>query len=461
MGRETKVVTVERHKGSVSSKDDITNLFQSLKIDESWTFDNTPRKDTSYVTHSYYRYPAKFIPQLANRLIREYAPHENDLVCDPFMGCGTTLVEAMLLKRPSIGVDINPSAYIATKAKTTPIKPEYLQSKVDILYKKAKSVLKDKEAVLHCPVKPKIPPFKRIDYWFTEKTKTDLGLLLALIDDEFNEDVRSFLRCGFAHVLKNCSKWLMLSVKPTIDKKKEIPDVFDTFFAHTKRMVNKNEQFWNLLQPEVRENYKSFVRVELQDCRNLPLDDGEVKAIVTSSPYVTSYEYADLHQLTALWFEYAGTVDKLRKGFIGSAQPKDLKEELKSEIAKSIVQEFEDKGINGGVAKEVKTYFAEMQQAFREFNRVLSPDGGTACFVIGNTNLKGVDILNAEVFLETCLNLNYKLVKVVKRRIPRGGKILPSTRDPTTGRFTASDNNNLVEAYTVEYIVIVEKEGEC
>ena len=31
------------------------------------------------------------------------------------------------------------------------------------------------------------------------------------------------------------------------------------------------------------------------------LNDKEVDLIVTSPPYVTSYEYADLHQLSSLW----------------------------------------------------------------------------------------------------------------------------------------------------------------
>lgn len=44
-------------------------LLQHIPIDKSWSFTNCTIKDTSYITHSYYTYPAKFIPQLAQRLI--------------------------------------------------------------------------------------------------------------------------------------------------------------------------------------------------------------------------------------------------------------------------------------------------------------------------------------------------------------------------------------------------------
>ncbi|MEM1964369.1 MAG: DNA methyltransferase, partial [Candidatus Caldarchaeum sp.] len=97
----------------------------ALLPDPSWAFAELTQKQTGYVTHSYHRYPAKFIPQLAARLISEYSAH-GDLVVDPFMGSGTTLVEAKLLGRPSLGTDINPVAHLIARAKTTAIEPERL-----------------------------------------------------------------------------------------------------------------------------------------------------------------------------------------------------------------------------------------------------------------------------------------------------------------------------------------------
>ena len=92
--------------------------FDNIKIDKYWAFADKKRTDTSYITHGYHRYPAKFIPHLAAALIERYTKKGN-LVIDPFCGCGTTLVEAKVMGRKSLGVDINPVAYLITKAKTT------------------------------------------------------------------------------------------------------------------------------------------------------------------------------------------------------------------------------------------------------------------------------------------------------------------------------------------------------
>ena len=73
-------------------------LFNAKTVDYSWSFSDKSQKDTAYITHSYYTYPAKFIPQLASRLITMYS-EPLDLVIDPFMGSGTTMVESLVVLR--------------------------------------------------------------------------------------------------------------------------------------------------------------------------------------------------------------------------------------------------------------------------------------------------------------------------------------------------------------------------
>jgi len=215
-----------------SAQTDIIGYFSQLKIDESWIFEELSRKDRSYITHDYHRYPAKFIPQLASRLIREYS-EKDDLICDPFMGSGTALVEALVNHRRAIGVDINPAAYIISKAKTTPIEPNLLEKLVNNFFRELDNV---KKRSTHQPLiehyEPTIPQCDRIDYWFTEKSKKELGLILTMINDVEREDFKTFLKCGFSHILKNCSRWLMTSTKPTIDKDKSIPEPISTFKRH-------------------------------------------------------------------------------------------------------------------------------------------------------------------------------------------------------------------------------------
>lgn len=62
---------------------------------------------TGYLTHGIYAYPAKFIPQVVRYCISTYT-HENDCIIDPFAGSGTVGLEAYLLRRNALLLDINP-----------------------------------------------------------------------------------------------------------------------------------------------------------------------------------------------------------------------------------------------------------------------------------------------------------------------------------------------------------------
>lgn len=64
------------------------------KVDDRWSFKEANTKE---YTHCYHTYPAMMIPQIARTLIDEYRPEGRlELILDPYMGSGTTLVEASL-----------------------------------------------------------------------------------------------------------------------------------------------------------------------------------------------------------------------------------------------------------------------------------------------------------------------------------------------------------------------------
>lgn len=82
---------------------------------------------TEGYTHPLYSYPARFSPEFPREIIRAFSePH--DVVIDPFMGSGTTLVESMVAGRRSVGVDINPLAHLVAEVKTTILTDQELQS---------------------------------------------------------------------------------------------------------------------------------------------------------------------------------------------------------------------------------------------------------------------------------------------------------------------------------------------
>ena len=72
-------------------------------------------------THRFYRYPARFSPLFVQAAIEQFT-EPGDVVFDPFVGGGTTLVEAMRLGRAGVGSDINELAVFISQVKTTLLK---------------------------------------------------------------------------------------------------------------------------------------------------------------------------------------------------------------------------------------------------------------------------------------------------------------------------------------------------
>ena len=279
---------------------DILQLFRDIQIDKSWSFNGFKPKDTGKWTHCYHRYPAKFIPQLVERLIEEYITTKDAHINDPFMGSGTTIVTAISRGFKASGTDINRIAYLMTKVKSTPIDPVYLKKKIEqILLRLSELFSKD--------ITPLIPErhIERINYWFDEKNKIELGEILRVIYEGDDKIIRDFLLIAFSHILKNCSIWLQGSTKPTRDFKKKPAEPLEAFRKHLKKMQKGNEEFYRVVPQKVRENLKKYLNIRAQDAKKQPVEDNSVDLIVSSSPYVTSYEYADLHQLSTIWLDFA------------------------------------------------------------------------------------------------------------------------------------------------------------
>lgn len=431
----------------------IKSDFSSLTPDDSWSFREAGRSKTNYISHGYHRYPAKFIPQIVKRLILDYT-HDGDLVFDPFGGCGTTLVEAKTLGRQSIGFDINLVAKLITETKITSLNPTSLENYLNKFTDDYnRPINKDNVYLQHS---------ERTNYWFDFKIQNELDKLYLTINEIKSFKVRRFYLCAFSHILKNCSRWLMKSTKPQVDPHKIPPDVFDTFISHIKHMMSKNKDFYQLL--EESGDLKTIAKMKLRDStKRFPLKDNSVDLIITSPPYVTSYEYADLHQLILLWlgddphrysrwYTYAQQYQSFREKFVGTKLGGPNKgSKFLGIFAHHIINQLPNTKQYG---KSVSKYFSDMQKSFREMYRVLKP-GKKACIIIGNTTLVGVEIRNAEVAVEQMQELGFIIKHVIKREL--SNKMITPWRDKTNGRFTSISSSQKTRAYEYEYILIAEK----
>ncbi|MFH1825133.1 MAG: DNA methyltransferase [Candidatus Firestonebacteria bacterium] len=61
------------------------------------------------------KHPAMFPVQLCEKLIKIYTKNDGDIILDPFMGIGSTLVAAKNLNKKGIGIDLNPEFFKITK----------------------------------------------------------------------------------------------------------------------------------------------------------------------------------------------------------------------------------------------------------------------------------------------------------------------------------------------------------
>lgn len=425
-------------------------IFDKKVVDSEWSFVEYKPSDTSKWTHGYHRYPAKFIPQLVEKLFDEYI-HNRAHINDPFCGCGTTVVTAISRGFKASGTDINRIACLITKVKSTPIEPNYLDRKIGEFLARINVTQMD---LFHIDIEPLIPErhIERINYWFTQESKVELGRILRVIYEEEDDKVRDFLLVAFSHILKSCSIWLQGSTKPTRDLKKEPAKPYEALRRHLKRMQRGNRIFYDIVPGKTREKIKQYLDVKCADARHQQTEDDSVDLIVSSSPYVTSYEYADLHQLSTIWLDLAEDLTEYKKNFIGTSYKTYEDRRVRSRIALSIVDKMLEESEK--VAKEIGAFFIDMEEVFDESFRIIK-QGGRCCYVIGNTRLKGVDILNAEVFAESLQYSGFKLDRIIKREIP--SKILPQKRDEKTGRFASNDSADS-EVYPFEYIVIGLKE---
>lgn len=409
--------------------------FDAVDIDPFWNVGN----EREHKNHRIHAYPAKF-PAFITQKALEYARKEGievQQIVDIFCGCGTVAFEA---KRNGIdfwGCDINPVAVLIAKAKSHSYKmgkiEEYFE-KIITFFDLNKNTFAMSENVN-----------ERIQYWFLESTIKDLSLLKHAILKMVPETskYRLFYLCAFSNILKPTSKWLTKSIKPQLDPQKVPADVRDAFVKQ-----------YNFMKDAIKDlNLEQNSKVVIQNSNALKTKkENFTDLIITSPPYVTSYEYADLHQLSSLWLDFAVDYRTLRKDSVGSNYNSSNMVELKDNlfpVGKEIVDKLEN--VDKSKANAVAKYFYDMQQAADVCYKLLH-DMGAVLMVIGNTEYKKVKIDNAKHLVESLYKAGFKSVYVTKRRITN--KILTPYRDKA-GKFSSDENNRKV--YSEEFIVVGRK----
>src|SRR6266700_2933928 len=446
------------------------------QLDDDWSFASLKPSKTSWGPHGYHRYPAKFIPQLVRRLIDSYSL-SGDLVGDTFVGSATTAIEALRSGRRFWGSDINPVALIIGRTKAIPLLPEELDSVWGKMTQCLKSVQhtgrrpltsKEKEYILAIDIAHATAE-ERFTYWFPAEHRRILESILYEILAVSDEYFRAFFLCGFSNILRRSSIWLSGSTKPQKDLEKHLADPLEEFHKQVRDMVRRNALYWSDLQTAGIDPHQvpTLCQIIQADARDLPLTSGELDLLVTSPPYATCYEYNELHQLTQLWFTRYQILlpTQLESCYIGSKgiskrqNHKDSETSIVSQKAEAALAQLTSLAqgtVVSAIQREVRQlryYFQDMQAALSESARVIG-HGKRMIIIIGDSRRRGITIPASAVLCEMACKVGFELEQRIVRKVP--GRILVSTRDPVSGRFS-SDTHTDSQAYPEEDILVFKK----
>jgi hypothetical protein len=92
-------------------------LYAEIDTELSWSEDDLPQVERTKHVHSLHPYLGKFIPQLVEMFLARHF-RRGDCVYDPFVGSGTTLVEANVFGAHAVGCDISAFNCLLSRVKT-------------------------------------------------------------------------------------------------------------------------------------------------------------------------------------------------------------------------------------------------------------------------------------------------------------------------------------------------------
>ncbi|WP_428276970.1 DNA methyltransferase [Candidatus Palauibacter sp.] len=399
--------------------------------------------------HRIHAYPAKF-PAFITTKALGYAERNGvdvDLVADVFCGCGTTAVEAIRNGKSFWGCDINPVATLIAHVKTR----EY----DDVGLRRVFEAINKAFEIRQPTAAERAQISDRIRYWFNDRNIEHLLRLRHAIHRAAppKSRYRKFFLCAFSNILKPTSRWLTKSIKPQIDPSKSPREVIEAFAQQVALMRNAvrtpsmevpsrgSNAATTAQRPRALIRTRNFLAPRLPACRP--------DLIVTSPPYVTSYNYADIHQLSALWLGFASDYRDLRRHMLGNEyRVNPLSPAVIEQLGSLAITTYDNLAkTDKRKASSVIRYFCDMSKAVNKCWNMLNEDG-MAVFVIGNTRYQGTPIDNRRHLIHSMMQAGFREIEVFPRKISL--KIMTPYRD-ARGRFTRDSGQRSV--YGREFVV--------
>lgn len=369
------------------------------------------------------KYPTRYISAVPRFAIHAYS-HAGDTVLDPFCGSGTTAIEAMLLGRNAISIDIDPFARLLIKVKTTVYTSADIKF-LDSLILKLKTMY---------PVEGReypIPEIPNIEKWFCKQSIVGLAFFKSAIDElaSENPNVKDYLYVVLAGIIRKVSNADEVSPKPYVSTRypKTPADPYALFYKTESMYREAIIGFSEAVSPF----HCSSVILESRDARTIDANTS-VDLAVTSPPYINAYDYVRSLRFEDMWLGLASDCElkKSRKSYIGTEIAQSFYNEFiyaeQSETLVPIVEKIADVDVKR--SKIVCTYFEDMAKNLIAVHQQLKTHGAYV-IVVGDSNIRGQNIPTAKVLTEIAEKNGYSFelsFKYVIRdrylHLPRGGR---------------------------------------
>lgn len=377
-------------------------------------------EDSGYASHDLHAFAAKFPPQLPRTFIRGLTGY-GDVVLDPMMGSGTTVVEALLEGRRGVGLDIDPLALRLGRVKTMPLDLDLARRAGHQVLQRAHALLSEgSEVERHLAAQFDEPTRAFVDYWFLPATQRELMALALPIREIQDAAVRRFLELTFSAIIVTKSGGVsrardLAHSRPHLDKTKVPRNAVEQFALRLGKNLSSIAQ--------LRADGAGALALA-GDARLLPLADSSVDLVVTSPPYANAIDYVRAHKFALVWLgESVADLSRLRGGYIGSERSASEQCGALPPGPDIIVQKLAER--DSHKAAVLRKYYLEMQAVLGEIHRVLRRES-VAVLVVGTSVMRGIDVQTHRCLADIAAGLGFDVVGVVRRALDRDKRMMPA-----------------------------------
>jgi DNA modification methylase len=391
--------------------------------------------------HDWYRFVLSYPPHLVRQYIDRFGFRGRDLLCDPFCGTGTTLVEAKKYGIPSVGCDAHPFAVLVSSVKTD------WTLDADLLSSLLRRILAGAEEKM---IRYSLPPLsfytlfvkeegthQRNGYRLTEDEEKLLptGFLserplrrLLILRDEIVEqtekhpqEIRDFFLLAMAHVIANGAGNFAFGPEIYRTKAKPDYDVLEHFSSHVSLMILEMERAQMSGQDRIS------ARVFFDDARQLTHIPSGLAGVITSPPYPNEKDYTRTTRVESLLLGLLKNRGQLRlvkesllrsntrNVFVADNDGNEVAE-FKSiqAVCENIERRRTDLGKTSGFEKlyhkVVAHYFGGMRRHFRALRPKLKSKASLAYVLGDQLSFLMVPIATAELLGEVAETEGFKVV---------------------------------------------------